>query len=85
MRVCDVTRKDCMLDKCEDCPGFENVVDFLRNEICKKWSADDTISFKQWEKVDHSELMDDELPVDELSLLRQCIVCRMAFLCYVSW
>ena len=35
--VCDVTRKDCMLNKCEDCPGFENVVDFLRNEICKKW------------------------------------------------
>ena len=65
MCVCDVTRKDCMLNKCEDCPGFENVVDFLRNEICKKWSADDTISFKQWEKVDHSELMDDELPVDE--------------------
>ena len=65
MCVCDVTRKDCMLNKCEDCPGFENVVDFLRNEICKKWSADDTISFKQWEKVDRSELMDDELPVDE--------------------
>ena len=27
------------------------------------------LSFKQWEKVDQSELMDDELPVDELSLL----------------
>ena len=23
------------------------------------------LSFKQWEKVDHSELMDDELPIDE--------------------
>ena len=57
--------KDCMLNKYENCPGFENVVDFLRNEICKKQSADDTISFKQWEKVDCSELMDDELPVDE--------------------
>ena len=52
--VCDVTGKECMLNKCEDCPGFENVIDFLRNEICRKWSADDTISFKQWEKVDHS-------------------------------
>ena len=41
--VCDVTRKKCMLNKCEDCPGFENVIDFLRNEICRKWSADDTI------------------------------------------
>ena len=65
MCVCDVTRKDCMLNKCEDCPAFENVVDFLRNEICKKQSADDTIFFKQWEKVDCSELMDDELPIDE--------------------
>ena len=54
-----------MLNKCEDCPGFEKVVDFLRHEVCKKWSADNTISFKQWEKVDRSELMDDELPVDE--------------------
>ena len=34
-------------------------------KFVKKWSADDAISFKQWEKVDHSELMDDELPVDE--------------------
>ena len=41
--VCDVTRKEYMLNKCEDCPGFENVIDFLRNEICRKWSADDTI------------------------------------------
>ena len=47
------------------CSGFENVVDFLTNEICKKWSADGTISFKQWKKADCSELMDDELPVDE--------------------
>ena len=41
MCVCYVTRNNCMLNKCEDCPGFENVVDFLRNEICKKQSADD--------------------------------------------
>ena len=54
-----------MLNKCEDCPGFEDVVHFLRNETCKKWSADDTISSKQWEKVDCSELMDNELSVDE--------------------
>ena len=85
MCACDVTRKDCMPNKCEHCLGFEIVVHFLRNEICKKWSADDTIPFKQWEKVDHSELMDDELPVDELSLLRLCIVCRMTFLCNVPW
>ena len=45
--VCDVTRKDYMLNKCEDCLGFENMVDFLRNKICKKWSGDDAISFKQ--------------------------------------
>ena len=29
--VYNVTEKNCMLSKCEDCPGFENVVDFLRN------------------------------------------------------
>ena len=65
MCLCDVTRKDCMFNKCEDCPGLENVVNFLRNEICKKWSADVAISFKQWGKVYRSELMDDELPVEE--------------------
>ena len=63
--VCDLTRKDCMFNKCEDCRGFENVVDFVGNEICKKQGADDTVFFKQWEKVDCSELMDDQLPVDE--------------------
>ena len=48
MCVCNVTRKDCMLNKYEDCPGFKNLVDFVRNEICENWIADDAISFKQW-------------------------------------
>ena len=48
-----------MLNKYEDCPGFKNVVDFVRNEICENWIADDAISFKQWENVEHLELMDD--------------------------
>ena len=65
MCLCDVTRKGCMSNKCEDCPGLDNVVNFLWNEICKKWSADDAVSFKQWGKVYRSELMDGELPVDE--------------------
>ena len=44
MCVCDVTRKDCMLNKREDCPGFENVIHFLyKNETCKKWDADDAV------------------------------------------
>ena len=68
MCICNVTGKDCMLNKCEDWPGFENVIDFLRNEICKNWSADDVISFKQLEKVDRLELMDDELPITALYL-----------------
>ena len=41
MCECHVTRKDCMLNTGEDYTGFENVADFLRNEICKKWSAND--------------------------------------------
>ena len=65
MCVCHVTRKDYKLGKCENCPDFENVVGFLRNEICKKWSADDTISFKQCETIVRSKRMDVELPVDE--------------------
>ena len=48
-----------MLNKYEDCPGFKNVVGFVRNEICENWIADDAISFKQWENVEHLELMDD--------------------------
>ena len=34
-------------------------------KYAKKWSADVAISFKQWGKVYRSELMDDELPVEE--------------------
>ena len=34
-------------------------------KFVKNGGADDAISFKQWEKVDSSELMDNKLPVDE--------------------
>ena len=35
MCVCDLSRKNCMPNKWDNHPGFEYVVDFLRNEICK--------------------------------------------------
>ena len=50
MCIFDITRKHWILNKCEDCSGFENVVDFRGNEICKKWSIDDAVlsSGKRW-------------------------------------
>ena len=42
MCECHVTRKDCMLTEGEDYTSFEDMADFLRNEICKKWSTNDT-------------------------------------------
>ena len=60
--VCDVNSKICMIHRCENCPGEDNLVELLQNSFDE---TDDIIHFQQWESTDRTQIVTMSLPVDE--------------------
>ena len=53
---------DCMIQRCNKCPGFEPVLKFLESKI---EDLDEIINSKQWVSVDQTDLITQSLPVLE--------------------
>ena len=62
--VCDIESKECMLHCCDKCPGNEMLKAYLEEQF-KDFESDETITFKQWIKVDRETLESLQLPVDD--------------------
>ena len=52
--VCDMTKSNCMLQRCLNCPGNELVRDLLRKQF---EDHNEDISIKQWVSVDRIEMI----------------------------
>lgn len=61
--VCDLSAKDCMLHRCQNCPG-EDAVKVYLEEIFQDWDAEESIEFKQWVHTDHETLETNVLTVE---------------------
>ena len=69
--VCDRNSKECMIHRCESCPGVNAVKKFIEGELMK---ADDDgqvddyddveITFQQWTTSDKAALISCTLPLD---------------------
>ena len=69
--VCNRYLKECMIHRCESCPGVNAVKKIIEGELVK---ADDDgvddyddaeITFQQWTTSDRAELISCILPLDE--------------------
>ena len=74
--VCDKNSKDCMVHRCPDCPGVNNLKEFLKERLLTDDSDDDdgdsvegNITFSQWTTVDRSELIIQNLPTEDFIFL----------------
>ena len=56
--VCDITSYDCMLKKCDKCPGKNAIITFLKSTF-DEMEMDDTdeITYKQWVHTDMTTLI----------------------------
>ena len=61
--VCDLNAKDCMLQRCQNCPGEEALIAYLE-EIFKDW--EESIEFKQWVQTNREALETSILTVENL-------------------
>ena len=69
--VCDPSKRDCMMEKCQNCPGEEGVREYLYSLDSVQMASED-ITFKQWSKSERESTLQDcveniEQFVDSLS------------------
>ena len=48
MVVCDVENMECMVHRCENCPGFKALQSYLENKF-EEYKIDEDVSYSQWD------------------------------------
>ena len=73
MIVCNAFRRECMIHRCDKCPGSKSLRKFL-DEILVEYDIEMEISFKQWQTTDRSTLVTQTSTIDEYKdILIMCI------------
>jgi len=61
--VCNMNNSNCMLRRCNQCPGKEALVDFIQN--LPQMVGKKEIRYKKWVSTDRCMLQEKVAPVDE--------------------
>ena len=71
--VCDTSSNECMVHRCSNCPGTDNLKTFLDEEL-NDIDTDQEFHFNQWQSTDRSQLITQTVTVDEYKdLVIECI------------
>ena len=62
--VCDTTSLECMVHRCENCPGFEALEEYVTTKM-NELEIDEEIRYSQWESVDRTMLQRHSTPVED--------------------
>ena len=71
LAVCDISKEECMLGRCQQCPGIDQLKNFLQERTDQ--DADE-IEYLQWVTTDRADLLKVQQPVDDFVIkLAECI------------
>ena len=62
--VCDTDNMECMVQDCEQCPGFNNLQTYLEGKFSAFEFYND-ITYSQWDSTDSTELRNYTTSVEE--------------------
>ena len=62
--VCDTLSNECMVHRCEQCPGTEALRNYLDQEL-QEIDVDEEFHFNQWQSTDRSQLITQTVTVEE--------------------
>ena len=58
--VCDIECLECMVHRCEKCPGYNNLESFITGKFAE-FEIDDDITYIQWASTDRTALRNSSL------------------------
>ena len=61
--VCNREMKDCMVHRCDMCPGTEPLRSYLKEVLSDIFYEE--ISFQQWQSTDRAQLVTQSMGIDE--------------------
>ena len=64
MIVCDTEQLECIVHRCENCPGFQVLQTFFENKFTEM-DIDGNVSYSQWESNDRTSLRTNTWNVDK--------------------
>ena len=71
--VCDTSRNECMVHRCTNCSGTDNLLAFLDEQL-SEMDADQEFHFNKWESTDRSQLITPTVTIEEYkNLVIECI------------
>ena len=62
--VCDIENMECMVHKCENCPGSDALHTYLQKKF-QEYDVDDDITFSQWDSTDRTALQTCTAPAED--------------------
>ena len=62
--VCDTTNLECMVHRCENCPGYTALETFIKDKFAEL-DIDEEVRYSQWENVDRSNLNSHTSDIDD--------------------
>jgi len=62
--VCDCSNKLCMIHRCAECPGKQNLIEYLK-AVLTDYEDHDEISFQQWQSTDRTTMITQVMEVSE--------------------
>ena len=62
--VCDTENMECMVHRCDSCPTFTALKEYLEKKL-EEYEVTEDITFSQWDSTDRTTLVTHVAPVDE--------------------
>ena len=62
--VCSLDNRECMLQRCENCPSSDVLKEYLTN-LFEESDDDDVITYQQWQTTDRCNLVTMASTIDE--------------------
>ena len=81
--VCDVTKNECMVHRCENCPGTEALKSFLDEEL-KDMEPEEEFYFNQWQTTDRTTLITQTVSLEDYKELLISYMDRLTSHSYIT-
>ena len=81
--VCDISNNECMVHRCENCPGTNALKIFLDDEL-KEMDLEEEFYFNQWQTTDRATLITQTVSLEDYKEILISYIDKLTSHSYIS-